>query len=106
MKPFDSRFEEDGPFGDASLLPKDVLVQVEEVAAVRAAMLMLPDDRRQALVWKYVEGLPVDAIALRMKRTAKAVESLLSRSREQMRNLLRKYMTQSGGEPLAQGAIL
>ena len=64
---------------------------------MRAAMLVLPDDRRKALLWKYVEGLSVDAIAVRMGRTAKAVESLLSRAREQMRGLLRGYMTPCDG---------
>jgi RNA polymerase sigma-70 factor, ECF subfamily len=74
-----------------SILPKDVLEQIEQKAAVRAAMLALPDDRRNTLVWKYVDGLSVQAIAERMGKTAKAVESLLSRSREQLRALLAGY---------------
>jgi RNA polymerase sigma-70 factor (ECF subfamily) len=82
--------------GNRSVLPEDVLEQIERLTAVRAAMLRLPDDRRQALVWKYVEGLSVKTIAVRTGRTAKAVESLLSRAREQMGNLLRWYMTPCG----------
>ena len=62
-------------------------------------MLLLPDDRREVLTWKYVEGLPVDTIAARMGKTAKAVESLLSRARQQMRDLLRGYMTPCGDGP-------
>ena len=73
-----SSFEEVGELGDSSILPEDVLQRAEQSSVVRAAMLVLPDDRRQALMWKYVEGLSVDAIAIRMERTAKAVESLLS----------------------------
>jgi DNA-directed RNA polymerase specialized sigma24 family protein len=58
--------------------------------------MLLPDDRRDVLLWKYVQGLSVDTIAIRMGRTAKAVESLLSRAREQMRVLLRGCVTPCG----------
>ena len=75
-----------------AILPQDVLERIEQQAVVRAAMLALAQDRRRALVWKYVDGLSVEAIAQRMEKTAKAVESLLSRAREQMRDLLRGYM--------------
>ena len=94
----DERFEEGDEVGDVGILPDDALEQVERVSVVRAAMLVLEDDRRKALIWKYVEGLSVEAIATRMERTSKAVESLLSRAREQMRKLLCGYMLPSGGE--------
>jgi RNA polymerase sigma-70 factor (ECF subfamily) len=87
--------------GDISVLPEDVLEQVERVSVVRAAILLLPDDRRQVLLWKYVEGLSVASIAIRLGRTAKAVESLLSKAREQMRRLLRGYMASCGDGRLA-----
>ena len=95
-KSFSGQFEESAELGDISVLPEDVLEQVEQRAVVRAAVLVLPDDRRNVLLWKYVEGLSVEAIAIRMGRTAKAVESLLSRTREQMRVLLRGYMMPRG----------
>ena len=73
---------------------------MERTSVVRAAMLVLSEDRRQVLIWKYVEGFSVDAIAVRLGRTAKAVESLLSRTREQMRALLRGYVMPCGdGRP-------
>ena len=90
------RFGPGAEWGDISVLPEDVLELVERNAVVRAAMLLLPDDRREVLLCKYVEGLSVDSIAIRMGRTAKAVESLLSRSREQLRELLREYTMPSG----------
>jgi RNA polymerase sigma factor (sigma-70 family) len=95
---FSGQIEESAELGDISVLPKDVLEQVECVSVVRAAILLLPEDRREVLIRKYVQGLSVDAIAVRMDRTAKAVESLLSRAREQMRDLLREYVTPSGEE--------
>jgi RNA polymerase sigma-70 factor (ECF subfamily) len=81
---------------DASILPEDVLEQVERTSVVRAAMLVLSEGHRKALIWKYLEGLSVDAIAARMERTAKAVESLLSRARQEMRALLREYIMPCG----------
>ena len=90
------QFEEVAELGDSSILPEDVLEQVERVSVVRAAILLLPDDRREVLLWKYVEGLSVETIAIRLGRTAKAVESLLSRAREQVRGLLGGYMMPRG----------
>ena len=90
------QFGEAAESGDISVLPKDVLEQVERAAVVRAAMLLLPDDRREVLLGKYVEGLSVETIAIRLGRTAKAVESLLSRAREQVRGLLGGYMLPCG----------
>lgn len=90
------QFEDAIELGDASILPEDVLEQAEQTSVVRAAMLVLSDDRRKALIWKHVEGLSVEVIAARMGRSAKAVESLLSRARQEMRSLLRGYMMPSG----------
>jgi RNA polymerase sigma-70 factor, ECF subfamily len=81
-----------------SVLPEDMLEQVERISVVRAAMLVLPDDRRDLLTWKYVEGLSVEAIAHRTGKTAKAIESLLSRSREQLRSLLHGYISPETNE--------
>lgn len=90
------QFAEVADLGDLSVLPEEVLEQAERVSVVRAAMVLLPPDRREVLLWKYAEGLSVAAIAVRMGRTAKAVESLLSRAREQMRGLLGGYMLPCG----------
>ena len=91
--PLSDEFGEVAELGDAPILPQDVLEQVERASVVRAAMLLLPDDRRRTLLWKHVEGLSVETIAARMGKTAKATESLLSRARNQLRGLLRGYMT-------------
>ena len=94
--PQDDPFERAIELAGTSILPENVLEQVERTSVVRAAMLALPEDQRKALIWKYTDGFSVDAIAARMGRTAKAVESLLSRSRQQMRALLRSYMMPGG----------
>lgn len=91
--------------GDDSLFPEEALEQMERNSVVRAAMMALPGDRREVLLCKYVEGLSVDKIAERMGRTAKAVESLLSRSREQLREVLSWYTSPRQQPTKKQGVI-
>ena len=72
---------------------REVLENLERAAVVRAALLSLGEDRREVLKMKYVDDLPIKEIADRLGRSAKAVESLLSRSRDQLRKLLRWYFS-------------
>jgi RNA polymerase sigma-70 factor, ECF subfamily len=76
-----------------AVLPDDVVERLEQAAVVRAALLAMPSERRQTLVDKYVEGFSVEQIANRTGKSAKAVESLLSRAREQFRTLLHWYFS-------------
>jgi RNA polymerase sigma-70 factor (ECF subfamily) len=78
--------------------PVEVLQQVERAEVVRAALLELDHDERKALIHKYVDSLPVESIAKRINRSAKATESLLTRSREKLRALLQWYFPFAGGE--------
>ena len=90
--------QSDGP--SAAPEPPESLEGVERADVVRAALLCLPDDRRRVLLDKYAEGLSVADIASRTGRSAKAVESLLSRAREQLRALLQPYFSHpTGGDP-------
>jgi RNA polymerase sigma-70 factor, ECF subfamily len=88
------------PDGPSDALPPPELVEgLERADVVRAAMLCLRDEGRRVLLDKYAEGLAVAEIAARTGRSAKAVESLLSRARGQLRALLRPYFPEpSGGE--------
>jgi RNA polymerase sigma-70 factor (ECF subfamily) len=82
--------------------PPESLEGEERADMVRAALLCLHDDRRRVLLDKYAEGLSVAEIAARTGRSTKAVESLLSRAREQLRALLRPYFSNlPGGDPHA-----
>jgi RNA polymerase sigma factor (sigma-70 family) len=60
---------------------------------IRAALLCLSPEHRDALLQKYIDGWSVAAIAERTGRTAKAVESLLTRARERLKELLRHYLS-------------
>jgi RNA polymerase sigma-70 factor, ECF subfamily len=82
---------------DGAVLPEEALEQIERTDAVRAAMLLLAEDRRDALTAKYIDGLSVEEIAVRTGRTAKAIESLLTRARAQMRSLLQWYSASPDG---------
>jgi RNA polymerase sigma-70 factor, ECF subfamily len=73
------------------MLPPEILEKLERVEVVRAALLELSEDQRDVLNRKYVCGLSVNEIALDTNRSPKAVESLLTRSRERLRGLLRWY---------------
>lgn len=65
--------------------PERVAEQRELARAVQAVLDHLPGRYGDVLEWKYVEGLSVAEIAARMKTTPKAVESLLTRSRQAFR---------------------
>jgi RNA polymerase sigma factor (sigma-70 family) len=62
----------------------------EKRAEIRRAMDELSDQQRTVLEWKYVEKLSVREIAERWETTEKAIESLLCRSRRELRMKLMK----------------
>jgi RNA polymerase sigma-70 factor, ECF subfamily len=74
-----------------ALPPLDMLELGERADVVRAALLCLESDHRRVLMDKYAEGLSVAEIADRTGRSIKAVESLLSRARARLRELLLPY---------------
>ncbi len=53
--------------------------------AVEAALRRLPDDQRLALLFRYLDDLPVRGVAAALGRSEKATESLLGRARESFR---------------------
>jgi RNA polymerase sigma-70 factor (ECF subfamily) len=79
------------------LPPPELLEGRERADVVRAALLCLHDGSRKVLLAKYAEGLSVAEIAARTGRSAKAVESLLSRARSQLRAVLRPYFSHPTG---------
>jgi len=78
---------------DGAVVPDDVVELLEQAAVVQASLLALPPERRQVLLDKYVEQLSVAQIAAGTGKSPKAVESLLSRAREQFRKSLRWYFS-------------
>lgn len=78
---------------DGAVVLDDVVEHLEQAAVVQASLLALPPERRQVLIDKYVDELSVAQIAARTGKSPKAVESLLTRAREQFRTLLRWYFS-------------
>jgi RNA polymerase sigma-70 factor (ECF subfamily) len=68
--------------------PSDVVMEREQAEAVRAALGRLPEDYRQVLLLRHQEGLSFEEIALRMGRSANAVQKLWVRAVEQVQQEL------------------
>jgi RNA polymerase sigma-70 factor, ECF subfamily len=58
----------------------------EDAAALQAAMTRLPDDYREVLTLRYVEGLTFDQIAERMGRSPAALRKLWSRAVDRLQS--------------------
>lgn len=80
---------------DTGPLPDEVVQQGATRARIVEALAGLSTDYRDALIARYVEGQPVEAIARRLGRSYKATESLLSRGRAMLRELLTKTSEES-----------
>ncbi len=73
---------------DSGPLPDTVLQDGEARARVVEALLGLPVEYRDALLARYVDGQPVEEVARQLGRSYKATESLLSRARVALREVL------------------
>lgn len=83
-------------------LPDELLALEDTRRLVRECLAGLSGRQAEALVAKYVEGLSVAAIAARLETSPKAVESLLSRSREAFRRL---FAERASGQYSSAGGV-
>ncbi len=67
------------------------LEQREDARLLFAALDTLPEPQKTAYILSYIEELPQREVAAIMQTTAKAVESLNHRARENLRRALEKY---------------
>jgi len=72
--------------------PNELAIAAERALAVRAAVLKLPEDLREAIVLCEWEERSVAAAAEILKTTPKAVESRLYRARQLLRERLKKWL--------------
>jgi RNA polymerase sigma-70 factor (ECF subfamily) len=77
---------------DYAALPEEILARAETQLLVQEAML--PRRNREALVLKYLENRRVSEIASRLGQSEKAIESLLTRSRNAFRTVFLKLLGQ------------
>jgi RNA polymerase sigma-70 factor (ECF subfamily) len=66
--------------------PREELLRRELADLVRSTLDQLPHRYGDALEWKYIEGLSVKEIAVRLRVGPKAAESLLTRARQAFRD--------------------
>lgn len=75
---------------DKAPLPEELLARKDVQTLIHQCLAEMNTRHRQVLISKYLNGLKVSQIAVRLGSSEKAVESLLSRSRESFRNLFLK----------------
>jgi len=71
--------------------PEEALEDKEVAELVHATLDRLPPRYGQVLEWKYLDGVPVKEIAVRLQLGAKAAESLLTRARNAFRDGFSAY---------------
>jgi RNA polymerase sigma-70 factor (ECF subfamily) len=78
--------------------PRERLLRQEVADLVRLTLDQLPRRYGDALEWKYVEGLSVKEIAVRLGLGPKAAESLLTRARQAFREAFATLASALEGE--------
>lgn len=78
----------DGLAMDPQLLPTEVLDRLDRSAIVRAALLAMAPERSRVLTYKYLDDHTVAEIAAKEGKSVKAIESLLTRARDELREML------------------
>ena len=68
--------------------PDEELLRQETVRAVRQAIHALPENQRMAVILRRYEQFSYEEIAQTMRMSVKAVKSLLSRAKENLKNKL------------------
>ncbi len=82
---------------DTQPLPEEMVEREEVATTVHLAIWGLPGDQREAVLRKYLDDLPVAEIAVELGRSEKAVESLLSRGRANLRKQLSELIDGATG---------
>ena len=83
---------------DKQPLPDELLAGKDLQMAIQDTLLQMNTRQRTVLIAKYLDGLKVVEIAAKLNVSEKAVESILSRSRESFRKLLLKTTASAVGE--------
>ena len=74
--------------------PDEEIIQLEKIAKIRATINDLPEKQRIAVILKRYEGFSYAEIAATLNVSDKAVKSLLSRAKENLKNRLANLTNQ------------
>lgn len=77
---------------DQPLPPEDRLIRKERIAAVRAAIDELPENQRIAVILRRYDDFSYEQIAATLDTSEKAVKSLLSRAKENLKKKLAPWV--------------
>jgi RNA polymerase sigma-70 factor (ECF subfamily) len=75
---------------DSTHTPSQSVARREAVRAIQVAVAALPDDQREAVRLRYLEGKSIDETAVEMGRTPAAVNGLVRRAKRALRESLHK----------------
>ena len=84
----------------SALMPTRALDKAEQAEMVRCAVAGLSERQRMALLLNKFEDMNYAEIAETMNMTVKAVKSLLSRARMNLRAVLQDYICMDGAPPV------
>ena len=87
---------------DRAPLPDEILARTDVQSLIQEILLGMRSSYRDVLTMKYLDGLRVTEIAVRLALSEKAVESLLTRAREAFRTALAKN---AGSDELEEGIV-
>jgi RNA polymerase sigma-70 factor (ECF subfamily) len=73
---------------DHASTPGRRLLRQEAIQAIQVGIAALPDDQRETLRLRYLEGKSIEETAAQLGRTAAAVNGLVRRAKESLRNTL------------------
>jgi RNA polymerase sigma-70 factor (ECF subfamily) len=85
----DDNFGDEVAFADPAPSVEDTVISGEEITLVRQLLSELPDEQRQVLTLRYVNGMRVEDVARTMGISRRMVELHITRGRAAMR---RKYL--------------
>ncbi len=71
-----------------SQTPSRSVARHEAVKAIQVAVASLPEDYRQAVRLRYLEGMSLSEVATAMHRSPGAIRGLLDRAKQQMRDAM------------------
>jgi RNA polymerase sigma-70 factor, ECF subfamily len=77
-----------GLLSDHRSTPGRKVARHEGTQAIQIAIAALPDDQREAIRLRYLEGKSIEETAAEMGRTAAAVNGLVRRAKEGLRDSL------------------
>jgi RNA polymerase sigma-70 factor (ECF subfamily) len=76
------------PIADPRQDLEEKTILASDLNAIKLALTKLPEDYQNAIIWRYLDDLPISEIAVMLDRTEEATRVLLSRALKALKNKL------------------